>query len=101
MDEPTTPPVEAEASAETYEVRSEAVVPSPPITVARLVHWFQPGASGERDPRPLAALVVDVDEDGLAVTLSVSKRTGGTFLVRNVEYAEERTPGCWSYPPRV
>ncbi|MFI8660724.1 hypothetical protein ACIGKR_12100 [Rhodococcus qingshengii] len=73
-------------------------------SVGRVVHYQSYGTpNGEYLPEPRAAIITKVggqflDDD--TVGLCILNPTG-QFFNTNVRYAEEPTPGCWNWPPRV
>lgn len=69
-------------------------------TIGRIVHYQSYGTpGGEYLPEPRAAIVTEVDGDGV-VGLAVLNPTG-MFFNRGVPYSETPKPGHWSWPPRV
>lgn len=72
-------------------------------TIGRTVHYVSRGsADGQFSPTRRAAIITEVRddiEDGV-VSLAVLNPTG-LFFDQHVSFAEEPTPGCWSWPPRV
>lgn len=76
-------------------------------SIGRIVHYQSYGTpGGEYLPEPRAAIITHVNDSkdesyGLGlVGLAVLNPTG-LFFNSNVPYAEEPTPGCWNWPPRV
>lgn len=91
-------------------------------TVGRIVHYHSHGSPVQPDgtqrytSQPRAAIVTAVpefladgpfagcDNDGRAEPLQASLAVlnpTGLFFDPAVPYAEEPTPGCWSWPPRT
>lgn len=71
-------------------------------SVGRIVHMTSRGsADGQFPPAARAAVITEVlDADAGRVHLCVLNPTG-VFHDLDVPYAEEPTPGHWSWPPRV
>lgn len=77
-------------------------------SVGRVVHYQSYGTpNGEYLPEPRAAIITEVD-DSFGTDERPETRVGlcilnptGQFFNTNVRYAEEPTPGCWNWPPRV
>jgi hypothetical protein len=74
-------------------------------TVGRIVHMTSRGsADGQFPPATRAAIITEVlpagNAGGPRVNLCVLNPTG-LFFDLSVPYAEEPTPGHWSWPPRV
>ncbi|MFE6500760.1 hypothetical protein [Kitasatospora sp. NPDC057738] len=91
-------------------------------SIGRIVHYHSHGSPVQPDgtqrytSKPRAAIVTAVPEyleaepydgcpnDGthLPVVVSVAVlNPTGMFFDESVSYAEEPTPGCWSWPPRT
>jgi hypothetical protein len=69
-------------------------------SIGRIVHMTSRGsADGQFPPAPRAAVITAVHDEG-RVDLCVLNPTG-LFFDLGVPYAEEPTPGHWSWPPRV
>lgn len=69
-------------------------------TVGRIVHYQAYGTPGGEFPSvPRAAVVTEVDPDGVTVGLCVLNPTG-QFFNRGVKFSAESKPGCWNWPPR-
>jgi hypothetical protein len=74
------------------------LIVSPQPSIGRIVHYHSYGTpAGEYLPEPRAAIVTAVEP---TVALCVLNPTGMFFNV-DVPFAEEPTPGHWSWPPRV
>jgi hypothetical protein len=70
-------------------------------SIGRIVHYHSYGTpGGEYVSEPRAAVVTCVYEGTMAAGLAVLNPTG-MFFRETVPFAEEPTPGCWSWPPRV
>lgn len=70
-------------------------------SVGRIVHYQAYGSpKGEHKSLPRAAVVTEVDADGQTVGLCVLNPTGQYFN-QHTRYAEQPTPGCWNWPPKV
>lgn len=77
-------------------------------TIGRIVHYHSYGTpGGEFLPEPRAAIVTAVPallsegpNDGTTVSLCVLNPTG-LFFHAETPFAEEPTPGHWTWPPRV
>ena len=76
-------------------------------SIGRIVHYQSYGTpNGEYLPEPRAAIITKVnkagdDSYGLGLVGLVVMNPTGMFFNENVPYAEEPTPGCWNWPPRV
>jgi len=69
-------------------------------SIGRIVHYRSYGTpGGEYLPEPRAAIITAIG-DGDDVSLCVLNPTG-LFFNEKVPYAEDPTPGHWSWPPRV
>lgn len=71
-------------------------------SIGRIVHYHSFGTpGGEFKPAPRAAVVTQVNADVRnSVGLCILNPTGQYFNT-DVPFAEEPTPGHWSWPPRV
>ena len=66
----------------------------PQATAGRIVHYYSPG---EEHGEPRAAIVNrDAATDGFA---ELTVFNDGWQQVQKVAYAEEPSPGCWSWMP--
>lgn len=63
-------------------------------TVGRIVHYLPPNRS-----TPLAAIIVDVDDD--LVNLTVFQPDGTTKPAKHVTQAKHLTEYCWTWPTRA
>lgn len=83
------------ASVTASKVRQDKIAPPPPPkpSIGRIVHYTT-------DPHGTtkAALIIDVFDDE-TVDLAVFNHTG-VHPLDAVSFAEEPTPGFWSWPPR-
>lgn len=79
-------------------------------SIGRIVHYHSYGTpGGEYLPEPRAAIITAVGKPTyfqyssvptVVASLAVMNPTG-TFFNQDVPFAEEPTPGHWSWPPRA
>lgn len=69
------------------------------VTVGRTVHYHSFHMAPGSTPKPRAAIVTGVSEDGERVSLTVFGQSGLAFK-RAISFSAEPAPGCWSWPPR-
>lgn len=78
-------------------------------SIGRIVHYQSYGTpGGEYLPEPRAAIITEIGSDQPAADLKSEGAVGlavlnptGFFFNRDVPFAEQPTPGCWNWPPRV
>jgi hypothetical protein len=64
-----------------------------PPSVARIVHY-------RTDKATHAAIVTEVEEDGIRISATVFTPTG-LFFDQAIPYSETAETGTWCWPPRV
>lgn len=78
-------------------------------TIGRTVHFRTYGTpGGEHPPQTIAAIITGVHlvqrDDETTSTYEVdlfAMYPNGTSHKSGIRFAEEPTPGCWSWPPQV
>lgn len=76
------------------------MMPEQKPSIGRIVHYQSYGTpGGEFLPKPRAAIVADVGDDGSTCDVVVFNPQGLFF--NKVPFSAEPKPGCWSWPPRV
>jgi hypothetical protein len=77
-------------------------------SVGRVVHFQTYGTpGGEHLSEPIAAIITAVHdsdpapEHGVPYVDLFAIYPNGTSHKPNIRYADEPTPGCWNWPPRV
>ncbi len=69
-------------------------------SIGRIVHYQSYGTpGGEFLPKPRAAIIADVRDDGTTCDVVVFNPQGLFF--NSVPFSGEPKPGCWNWPPRV
>lgn len=65
-------------------------------SVGRIVHYYRPTLDRTLPP-PRAAIITQVEEHSVMLELFGP----GDDRFASAFYAEQPTPGCWSWPPRA
>ncbi len=75
------------------------VAPQKP-SVGRAVHFVPPQECvGPKSLTLYAATITQVNEDGTCELATLGPNS--LYFQHGVKFAEEYTPGCWSWPPRI
>jgi len=80
--------------------KRQAGTSAPKPSVGRIVHFGSQHMKGE-DPKPLAAIVTYVHEDGKVNLTIFSSLSADTYHHPHVEFSEKLETNKWTWPPRV
>lgn len=77
------------------------LVPSPPPTVNRSVHYYLPERFGGVEAGPYAAVIVSLNPDSVDLTFfGKGTKLGQTIGVPDVPFSLAPMAGHWTWPPR-